>query len=695
MPNRLTNETSPYLLQHANNPVDWYAWGDEALQRSAAEDKPIFLSIGYSACHWCHVMEHESFEDAEIAESLNSQFICIKVDREERPDLDNIYMVAVQMLTGRGGWPMSVFLTPELKPFFGGTYWPPRARMGMPGFDQVIVAVADAWQNRRDQADDQASQLSERIQSLSHLASDGITFANPTLLREAAGRLEQSFDFSHGGFGGAPKFPSPLVLQFLLRVWHRFGRDGPLEMIRLTLDKMAAGGIYDHLAGGFARYSVDERWLVPHFEKMLYDNAQLSSVYLDAFTATGDANYARVARETLDYILNYMTDSRGGFHSTEDADSEGEEGKFYVWTPAEVHELLGAETAERFCYVYDVSEDGNFEGKNILNLPKTLEQCAQIKGWDLESLQVELAAARTRLLEVRDRRVRPGKDDKILVSWNALMIDSMARAAGILDESKYLDAARAAADFILEEMRCENGELLHVWRAGTAKVDAFLDDYAALANALLTLYESSFEECWIDAAMQLAETMIKRFADTDNPGFFYTAEDQQSLIARTKDVHDSAVPSGNALAATVLVRLGKLCGRTDFLDRAREVLDAAVGVIENTPSAAGQMMIAMDMLIGPFLELVVLGPQEDTATTSTLADFRRRYIPNRVIAYRPMAAVPDGSRHVDPIFTGRTEQQPAPTVYVCERFACQAPCNGLDAAKGAWDALSASGGGTN
>ena len=691
MPNRLANETSPYLLQHAHNPVDWYPWSEEALHQSVLEDKPIFLSIGYSACHWCHVMEHESFEDVSIAASLNDQFICIKVDREERPDLDNIYMMAVQMMAGRGGWPMSVFLTPELKPFYGGTYWPPRARMGMPGFDQIISAVADAWKKRRDQALAQASQLSERIQSLSQLASDGMTFANPMLLREAVGKLEQSFDFTYGGFGGAPKFPSPLILQFLLRLWHRAGRGGPLEMVCLTLDKMAAGGIYDHLAGGFARYSVDEKWLVPHFEKMLYDNAQLASIYLDAFLATGNQRYAQVARETLDYVLNYMTDSQGGFHSTEDADSEGEEGKFYVWTPTEIRDVLGTETAERFCFVYDVAECGNFESKSILNVPKTFEQCAQIKGWDLEALEKELATARACLLEARDGRVRPDKDDKILISWNALMIDAMARAAGILEQSKYLDAAHEAAAFILREMRNDSGELLHVWRNGTAKVAGFLDDYASLANALVTLYESSFEEHWIDAAVQLVESMIKQFADDEAPGFFYTAENRKSLIARTKDVHDSAVPSGNALAATVLVRLGKLCGRTDFLDRARQVLDATTNAIEKTPAAAGQMMIAMDMLVGPFAELAVLGPTDDADTVSALDDFRKRYIPNRVIAYRPMAAIPDGSIHIDPIFVGRSEQQPAPTVYVCERFSCKSPHHGLEAAERAWVSLATAG----
>ncbi|HEY6562971.1 MAG TPA: thioredoxin domain-containing protein, partial [Pirellulaceae bacterium] len=385
MANRLAQELSPYLLQHAHNPVDWYPWGPEALARARSEVKPIFLSIGYSACHWCHVMERESFEDGRIAAQLNEHFVCIKVDREERPDLDQIYMAAVQMLTGRGGWPMSVFLTPDLRPFFGGTYWPPTPRMGMPGFDQVLHAVLDAWRNRRDQALEQAQLLTERIQSFGIPADPADAEPSIDSLFRAARMLEQSFDFAHGGFGQAPKFPHAMDLQVLLRVWHRTGRSGILDMVRLTLDKMARGGIYDHVGGGFARYSVDERWLVPHFEKMLYDNALLAGVYLDAFTATQHDAYAAIVRETLDYQLSEMTHSAGGFFSTEDADSEGEEGKFYVWTSAKIREVLGDELAERFGYVHDVSDEGNFEGHCILNLPKTIEQCASLRGWNIES----------------------------------------------------------------------------------------------------------------------------------------------------------------------------------------------------------------------------------------------------------------------------------------------------------------------
>ncbi len=427
--NRLAQENSPYLLQHQNNPVDWYPWGPEALDRAKQEQKPIFLSIGYSACHWCHVMEHESFESPAIARLMNEHFVNIKVDREERPDLDHIYMSAVQLLTGRGGWPMSVFLTPELQPFYGGTYWPPSSRMGMPGFDQVLLAVADAWKNRRQQAMEHAAELTEQINRIGELGGSGNELSR-ALIDRAGVSLERSFDYTNGGFGGAPKFPHPMDLQVLLRLWKRHRRPGVLEMVTTTLDKMAAGGIYDHLGGGFHRYSVDERWLVPHFEKMLYDNALLTTCYVEVYQATGRADYAQVVRETCDYVLRDQTDPAGGFYSTEDADSEGEEGKFYVWTPREIEAVLGSELAAEFDYIYDVSEAGNFEGHNILNLPKPIDVCAKLRQVDAKELLARLASARGKLLEVRGGRVRPARDDKVLISWNGLMIDALARAAG-------------------------------------------------------------------------------------------------------------------------------------------------------------------------------------------------------------------------------------------------------------------------
>ena len=690
MTNLLAGETSPYLLQHKDNPVDWYPWGSAALERAKQEDKPIFLSIGYSACHWCHVMEHESFENEDIANLLNESFVCIKVDREERPDLDQIYMNAVQLMTGHGGWPMSVFLTPGLQPFYGGTYWPPSSARGMPGFDQVLTGVLAAWNKRRQQAIEQAAKITGYLAQVGVAESTSASLSLQ-LLKAAEAKLEQVFDFTHGGFGRAPKFPHPMDLQVLLRIWRRWPRDGVLKMVTLNLDKMAGGGIYDHLAGGFSRYAVDERWLVPHFEKMLYDNALLTGAYLDGYLATGNPVYARVVRETLDYILKYMTDEQGGFHSTEDADSEGEEGKFYVWTPDEVQAILGQEAGTRFCYIYEVTAEGNFEGKSILNLPKTVAQCASIRGWDMDQLRDELAESRQKLLAVRDRRVRPGKDDKILVSWNGLMIDSIARAAGILHhddgdqaQEKYLAAARRAAEFILSHLRRSDGRLLHCWRQGQAKFDAYLDDYACMINALVTLYETDFDERWIDEAVHLADMVLARFRDSDHGGFFYTADDHEKLIARHKDLHDSSVPSGNSMAATAFIRLGKLCGKGAYMQAGEETLQTAVGLMQQSPTATGQMLIALDSYLGPTPEIVLIADAADKETAELLANLRGRYVPNRIIACRAPSDTSGRSCALDPIFNGKSPGEGTPAAYVCQNFTCEAPVVGREAILAAW-----------
>lgn len=691
MTNRLADQISPYLLQHAGNPVHWYPWGPEALQQAKTEEKPIFLSIGYSACHWCHVMAHESFEDKGIARFLNEHFVSIKVDREERPDLDQIYMNAVQMITGRGGWPMSVFLTPGLEPFFGGTYWPPTSRMGLPGFQQVLEAVADAWSNRRQQTLEQAAQLTAHLQKATEFRGPETSseMATPDeLLDRAAAKLEQTFDRTHGGFGTEPKFPHPIDLQLLLRIWHRRRHDTTLHVVRRSLDMMARGGIYDHLAGGFARYSVDRQWLVPHFEKMLYDNALLANAYLDGLLVTKDPQYERITRETLDYVLDYMTDPQGGFHSTEDADSEGVEGKFYVWTPAQIRDALGDARADRFCRVYGVTEQGNFEGRSILHLPRTIQECALMEGWDLEELNAELAGSRTQLRAVRDRRVRPGKDDKILASWNGLMIDALARAAAVFGSHRYLQAATRAAQFVQDQMADADGRLLHVWRGGQARLPAYLDDYACLANGLVTLYEASFDEHWMDEAVGLADAILKRFRDTQRAGFFYTADDHEKLIVRNKDLQDSAVPSGNAMAATALLRLGSLCGRVDYRSAALEAIDEARSLMDQFPTAAGQMLVALDMQREPLSEIVILGDLAERATAEVLSDLRARYLPNRVVACRPQADVPDGSVELDPIFVGRQRFEPSPTVYICEKFACAAPVRGKEAAIVQWEKMS-------
>jgi uncharacterized protein len=686
MPNRLARETSPYLLAHAGNPVDWYPWGPEALETAARQDMPIFLSIGYSACHWCHVMEHESFENAQLAAQLNEHFVPIKVDREERPDLDQIYMAAVQMLTGRGGWPMSVFLTPQLKPFYGGTYFPPQARMGMPGFDQVLAAVADAWQNRRGEVLATADRLTAGLSSIADVAPTS-DVPSREIFSAARSSLERLFDTRHGGFGGAPKFPQVSQLRLLLRLWRHDPRDELLDMVRLTLDKMAGGGIYDHLRGGFHRYSVDERWLVPHFEKMLYDNAQLATCYLEAFQATRDERYASVVRETLDYLLAEMCSAEGGFYSTQDADSEGEEGKFYVWTPAEIERVLGAARAKTFCYVYDVSEMGNFEGTSILNRPKTIEVCARILQRDPAELAAELAGSRAELLRVRAGRVPPGLDDKVLVSWNALAITAFAQAASVLGDSRYLAAAAKAAKFIFTRMRRDDGRLFHSCRDGQARFDAYLDDYACLADALVTLYEADFDETWLVEAVALADVILAHFADRERGGFFFTADDHETLVARPKEVQDSSTPSATAMAVTALLRIGKLLGRTDYLAAAEENLRQHAGLMGEHPMAVGQMLLALDFQLGPTPELVLLAPAGLLARDELLADLRRRFWPNKVVATRRAR---NESPALAPLFAGKAlsgegRSADEPILYVCENFACRAPILGASSIAAEFD----------
>lgn len=641
MPNRLAGETSPYLLQHAENPVDWYPWGEEAHARAKVENKPIFLSIGYAACHWCHVMEHESFEDPDIARQLNENFVCIKVDREERPDLDQVYMHAVQMIAGRGGWPMSVFLTPDLRPFYGGTYWPPRDSRGMAGFDRILQAVLEAWRDRPEQVEATATNLTESVRRLETWAEAAPDKLNAAQLSHAAAALERSYDHQHGGFGGAPKFPHPMDLRVLLRVWQRTRRDGLLTMVTRTLDKMAAGGIYDQLGGGFHRYSVDAQWLVPHFEKMLYDNALLTSAYVEAFQSTGRDDYAKVARETLDYVLREMTGPEGNFFSTQDADSEGEEGKFYVWSRAEVNTLLG-DQAERFSYIYDVTDEGNFEAQNILNRPKTWEQCAKILGIPEGELRAEMAACRATLLEARNQRVWPGLDDKTLTSWNGLMIEAMAIAGAVLDEPRYVAAAARAAEFLLKAMRTADGELAHSWRLGQARIAAYLDDYACLAAGLVALYEATFDERWILEATKLLDVVLERFVDPDG-GFFYTSDRHETLIARQKDALDSSVPSGNACAATVLGKLGRLTGDARYANAAERTLQAVTTFLDQYPTGMGQMLLALDAYLGPTTEFVLVADQEDSDTKAILKDLRRRFLPRASVALRPAVAQAHGS----------------------------------------------------
>ncbi len=716
MPNRLAHESSPYLLQHQNNPVDWYPWGPEAFARARREEKPVFLSIGYSACHWCHVMEHESFENEAIARLLNQWYVCIKVDREERPDLDQVYMNAVQMMTGRGGWPMSLFLTPDKKPFYAGTYWPAHAVRGMPGFDQVVTEVHEAWQSRREQTEDVASRVTAHLKQLDgsgHGSDHGYVTLDPSLLEGACGQLRQTHDPAHGGFGSAPKFPHPMDLQLLLRDWHRRGNKASLEMVRTTLDHMTAGGIYDHLGGGFARYSVDRRWLVPHFEKMLYDNSQLAATWLEAYQVTGHKTYAQVASETLDYILRDMTDPAGGFYSTEDADSEGEEGLFYTWTPAELHTVLDDAAAETFARVYDVTDGGNFEGRSILNLPKSIGERARELKRDEDELRRELAASRARLFAVREKRVHPAKDDKVLVAWNGLTIDALARAGAVLGQPRYVAAATRAADFLLTELRVPAGDrLLHTWRRdakgqGQAKLAAYLDDYTCLASGLVSLYEATFDPRHVDSAIRLMEVVLEHFIDAQKGGFYYTADDQETLISRNKDFTDHSLPSGNAMAATTLLRLGKLTGNRRYLDAAEQTMRQAANLMHRAPGAMGQMLMAVDFHLGPTYEMVLAGDIVQPDTAAVLADLRRRFLPNKVVAMptRPRIITPGGTTSADhtathdqapapgqkgalaDLLVGKTAMGDSPTLYICEGFTCQQPLRGKDKIDHALDDL--------
>ncbi|WZO97826.1 thioredoxin domain-containing protein [Isosphaeraceae bacterium EP7] len=678
--NRLAGETSPYLLQHQSNPVDWYPWGQEAIDRARAEDKPIFLSVGYSACHWCHVMERESFEDPAIAALMNEHFINVKVDREERPDIDQIYMAAVQALTGHGGWPMSVFLTPDLVPFFGGTYYPPVDSRGMAGFPRVLLGVEKAWRERRAEIVDSAGEMLRRLETSGQVPpSDGELTLR--LLDGAAWALAKQFDPANGGFGSAPKFPHPMDLRVLLRHYGRTGDSQSLSMVRLTLLKMAYGGIYDHLGGGFARYSTDDRWLVPHFEKMLYDNALLASVYLEAYQVTREPEFARVARETLDYVLGRMTDSEGGLYSTEDADSEGVEGKFYVWSLAEIRETLGADRAAIFAQAYDVSEAGNWEHSNILNLPRALSDLARVLNRDEPGLLADLAEDRAKLLALRETRIPPAKDTKILTSWNGLMIAPLAEAGAILGEPRYVDAARRAAAFLLDRMRQPDGRLLHSYKDGQARFNGYLDDYANLIDGLTHLYEATGEPRWIAAAVDLSGQMIAEFHDDEAGGFFYTGKNHEALITRQKDAYDNATPSGNAMAATGLLRLAALTGRADLEALGRSTLQSIHTILEKVPMAAGQSMVALDFLLAPSREFAVFAGADPDEFRSVLAAIAARFLPHKVVApASPQATAP---ADLVPLLARRAAREGKTTTYICERFTCQAPITGLEPLKAA------------
>jgi uncharacterized protein YyaL (SSP411 family) len=645
MANALAHETSPYLLQHQDNPVDWLPWGEEALRRAREEDRPLLVSIGYSACHWCHVMERESFEDPQTAALMNERFVPVKVDREERPDVDALYMEAVQAMTGHGGWPLNVFLTPEQIPFYGGTYFPPEPRMGMPSFRQVLGAVADAWEKRKDEIREQGARMAQRLQGGALLAPSDEPMTQEAL-DAAVATLRKSFDSVHGGWGGAPKFPAASAIEFLLR-------RGETQMALYTLRAMASGGMYDQVGGGFARYSVDATWTVPHFEKMLYDNALLARAYVHGWQVSGDDTLRRTAEETLDWTLREMRAPEGGFYSALDADSEGVEGKYYVWTVDELRAALGDDAKAAIAW-FGATVRGNFEGANVLE-SRGPEPPADVR-----------ERIRARLLEVREQRVRPGLDDKRLASWNALMISALADAGAVVGSERYLDAARGAAAFVLERMRAPDGRLLRTFNAGQARLNAYLEDHAYLLEALLTLYEATFEERWFTEARAIADRIVARFADRENGGFFSTSDDHEALVARRKDLEDTPIPAGGSAAAFGLLRLAALTGEASYEDHAVSHLRLLHAVAPAHPTAFGHLLQAIDFHLTPTREVALVG--EPGGVAALVAVVRGAFRPHLVLA-----GDTGGGGAAVPLLEGRTPVDGRAAAYVCERFACLRP----------------------
>ena len=667
--NKLIDETSPYLLQHAHNPVDWYRWGDAAFDKAKAEDKPVLISIGYSACHWCHVMAHESFEDETAAGLMNENFINIKVDMEERPDVDQIYMKFVQMTTGRGGWPMNVFVTPDKLPFFGGTYFPPYPNHGMPSWRQVLTSVADAWHGRREEL------LQSAVDILGELRRTGLADTSAGNFSEALSERAyhsflNSFDAKNGGFGGAPKFPAAMAMEFLLRYYNRTGDTKALEMVETTARKMANGGIYDHIGGGFHRYSVDAVWLVPHFEKMLYDNAQLIPVYLHLFQLTGETACRNTAVETLEYVRREMLSPDGGFYSTQDADSEGVEGKFFVWTPAEIEAVLGSDEARVFNFFYDVSDSGNFEGKNILNARMARADVSDAMKISLDQLDAILDRGRPLLSAEREKRIKPFRDEKIITAWNGLMLSAFAEAGYILGNSDYVDIARRNADFLLSSLRDDEG-LLRTWKDGQAKLNAYIEDYANLADALITLFKVSGESTYLNEAKWLADKMITDFWDTENGGFYFTGNNHEDLILRNKDFFDNAAPSGNSVAADVMLKLARLFDDEKYERLAVTVLRLAGSQINRYPQGFGRLLSVIESYFGRRREIIIIGERGNELE----AALREYYLPNDIIIF----AGPDAAKYsAIPHLAGREMIDGKPTAYVCENFVCSRPASSVE-----------------
>ncbi|MCL0043981.1 thioredoxin domain-containing protein [Dehalococcoidia bacterium] len=671
MPNRLINETSPYLLQHAHNPVDWYPWGEEAFDRARTEDKPIFLSVGYSACHWCHVMEHESFENDTIAQQMNDSFVSIKVDREERPDVDTIYMRAVQAQTGQGGWPMTVFMTPDGKPFFGGTYFPPEDRHGLPGFPRLLASIAEAYKTRRSDISNTAEQLAAHIRS-GVVTSHGQEPLTSEILSRSYQSIASDFDRQHGGMGQAPKFPQPMAYEFLLRYYARSSDTEALAMVDLTLEHMASGGIYDQLGGGFHRYSTDHAWLVPHFEKMLYDNALLTRLYLNAYRATGNIEHRHIVEDTLDYVIREMTGPHGGFYSAQDADSEGEEGKYFVWTPEEIADVLGDDKATVFCHYYGVTPQGNFEGRNILNIPNSRENLASDLGLTTVALTTLIQDSKVMLLTHRQKRVPPNRDEKVITAWNGLMLRSFAEASATLSRQDYRQVAVINASFLLGTLRQQSdGRLLRTYKDGKAKLNGYLEDYAFLIDGLLALHEATLDPYWLKEAHSLADAMLDLFWDDNEQSLYDTGRDHEKLILRPQDVFDNATPSGGSVATDVLLRLGILTGNPKYTSHGTAMLRSLRTVIARVPLGFGHWLCALDFLLSTPKEIAIIGPFGHHETQALLDQVHGLYLPNKVITgYDPSQT--DDPMDI-PLLKGKSMIDGHPTAFVCQDYACLMP----------------------
>ena len=669
--NRLIHEASPYLLQHAHNPVDWFPWGDEAFSKAKEEDKPVFLSIGYSTCHWCHVMAHESFENERIAKILNEHFIAVKVDREELSGVDAVYMDFVQKTTGPGGWPMSVFLTSEAKPFYGGTYFPPVDSYGRPGFGTLLTSIEDAWRNRRDEILKSSEQIVLALQE--EVSMHGELTLTEDVLKNTFQNLGQIYDSQYGGFGNAPKFPQPSMLSFLLIYSHRTENEDALGMVENTLEKMSDGGIYDHLGGGFHRYSVDQKWLVPHFEKMLYDQALISRAYIQAFQITPKQAYQQTAREIFNYLLRDMTSTEGGFYSAEDADSEGHEGVFYVWTPKQIDKLLSRNEEKLFKEYYGVTDAGNFErGSSILNITVPLEQVAKKIDIDPEDAAAILQSAENKLFQVRQKRIRPHRDEKIIAGWNGLMISSLAYGGAVFDVPRYIQAAQRSADFVMGGLY-ETGRLRRYYANEQAHEYAVLDDYAYLIRGLIDLYQADFDPKWLEHASKLADQMIALFEDENTGGFYLTGSDTQNLIVRIRPDYDGATPSGNSVAAAELIRLSELTGNREYFEHARKTLTLFQKDLKSRGASLTELLSTADLWLGPRSEIVIAGEIQSDDTQQIIKSIRGQFLPRTAVLVRDPETNANKLDQIAAIVKAHEPIDGKVTVYLCEDFVCKQP----------------------